>query len=98
MVVSNDGHLVAWYSDRPAVKLPIHPEMIRDMEKNAPIAAIFISHRITWNTPEMDVAWWEIFKEPPEEILDFKLYRVYENGTLVYFKENGAAGDAAASY
>lgn len=92
VVVSNDGHLVAWYSDRPAVKLPIHPDMIRELEKHAPITAIFISHRITWNTPEMDVAWWEIFKEPPEEILDFKLYRVYENGTLVYLKEKGTVG------
>jgi hypothetical protein len=87
VVVSNDGHLVAWYSDRAATKIPMHPEMIRDLERYAPITAIFLSHRITWNTPEMDIAWMEIFQEPPLEIFDFKLYRVYENGTLVYLKK-----------
>jgi len=35
----------------------------------------------------MDIAWMEIFQEPPLEIFDFKLYRVYENGTLVYLKK-----------
>ena len=86
VVVSNDGHLVAWYSDRAAVKIPLHPDMLLDLEELAPLRAIFISHRITWNTPEMDVAWWEIFKDPPAQIHDFYLYKVYENGTLVYLK------------
>lgn len=86
VVVSNDGHLVAWYSDRAAVKLPLHPDMLPAMEELAPLRAIFISHRITWNTPEMNVAWWEIFKEPPPQIHDFLLHKIYENGTLVYLK------------
>lgn len=86
VVVSNDGHLIAWYSDRAAVKLPLHPEMVRELEEYAPISAIFISHRITWNTPEIDPAWMEIFQDAPAEVLDFQLYRVYENGTLVYLK------------
>ena len=86
VVVSNDGHLVAWYSDRTAVKLPLHPDMLPAMEELAPLRAIFISHRITWNTPEMNVAWWEIFKDPPPRIHDFSLHKVYENGTLVYLK------------
>jgi hypothetical protein len=94
VVVSNDGHLVAWYSDRPAVKIPYHPDMLREMEEYAPITAIFISHRITWNTPEMNVAWWEIFRDQQEKVLDYKLYRTYENGTAIYLKDaHPAASD-----
>jgi hypothetical protein len=42
----------------------------------------------------MNVAWWEIFRDQQEKVLDYKLYRTYENGTAIYLKDaHPAASD-----
>lgn len=87
LIISNDGHLLAWYGDRYAAKLPYRVDMIPDMEKLAPVKFIYLSSRISWNIPEADRSWGKLFWSKPKEIYGFKLARVFPDGSVVYRKE-----------
>lgn len=92
VVVSNDGHLVAWYSDRPAVKIPLHPEQLPAIEERAPVGAIFLSRHIHWNTPEAHQDWLRLYQEQPRHFQGFRRERVYDTGCVLYLREEGENG------
>lgn len=86
LIISNDGHLLAWYGDRYAAKLPYRVDMLPEMEKLAPLKIIYLSPRISWNLPEADKSWAKLFWERPKEIYGFKLAMVFPDKSVVYRK------------
>jgi hypothetical protein len=52
----------------------------------APVQAIFLSHWITWDTPELDPAWLAVYRTRPVQVEGFVLSRVYPDGSLLYVK------------
>lgn len=87
LIISNDGHLLAWYGDRYAAKIPYSVDMIPEMERLAPVKLIYLSSRISWNIPEADRSWAELYWGKPNEIYGFKKAVVYPDGSVVYKKE-----------
>lgn len=87
LIISNDGHLVAWYGDRYAAKLPYRVDMIPEMEKLAPLKFIYLSSRISWNIPEAHESWGKLFWSKPKEIYGFSLARVFPDGSVIYRKD-----------
>ncbi|MDT3698292.1 MAG: glycosyltransferase family 39 protein [Thermincola sp.] len=87
LIISNDGHLLAWYGDRYAAKLPYKVDMIPEMEKLAPIKFIYLSSRVSWNIPEADQSWNQLFWQRPQEIYGFELIRKSPDGSLIYRKK-----------
>lgn len=86
LIISNDGHLLAWYGDRYAAKLPYSVDMLPEMEKLASLKFIYLSSRISWNLPEADKSWAKVFWSKPKEVYGFKLAVVYPDGSVVYRK------------
>jgi hypothetical protein len=41
---------------------------------------------ITWDTPELDPAWLSIYRTRPKQVEGFVLYRVYDDGSLLYVR------------
>lgn len=87
LIISNDGHLLAWYGDRYAAKLPYKVDMIPEMEKLAPLKFIYLSSRISWNIPEADKSWNQLFWKRPSEIYGFELIKKSSDGSLIYRKK-----------
>jgi len=87
LIISNDGHLLAWYGDRYAAKLPYRVDMIPEMEELAPLKLIYLSSRVSWNIPEADDSWRELFWSKPREIYGFKQARVFPDGSVIYRKD-----------
>lgn len=86
LIISNDGHLLAWYGDRYAAKLPYSVDMIPEMEKLAPLKFIYLSSRISWNIPEADKSWGKLFWTRPQQIYDFRRVQVFPDGSVLYRK------------
>jgi hypothetical protein len=87
VVASDIGQFFAWYGDRYACKLPLAPQLLPRLEALAPVRAIFLSHWITWDTPEADPAWLAIYRMKPAQVEGFTLYRAYPDGSLLYLRE-----------
>ena len=87
LIISNDGHLLAWYGDRYAAKLPHRVDMIPEMEKLAPLKYIYLSSRMSWNIPEADRSWHQLYWGKPREIYGFKQVMVFPDGSVIYRKE-----------
>jgi len=87
LIISNDGHLLAWYGDRYAAKLPLRVDMIPEMEKLAPLRVIYLSSRISWNLPEADESWRKLFWSKPKEVYGFKQSAVFPDGSVIYRKD-----------
>lgn len=91
VIVSNDGHVLSWYADRTAIKIPVHPDQLADLMERAPVKGIFLSDLLLWpnsNTPEADLIWNEYMREQQAEIGPFKLVEVYANGSMLYVHES----------
>ena len=87
VVISNDGHILSWYADRLAIKMPVRLEQISELEKLAPVEGIWLSNRFKWgNTPEADAEWLEIMRQKPQKLGNFFLFSAYEDGSLLYLK------------
>lgn len=90
VVISNDGHILSWYADRLALKMPVSLEQVTDLEKMAPVKGIWLSNRFRWgNTPEADHKWLEIMREKPLELGNYYLFSAYEDGSLLYLRHPG---------
>jgi len=87
LIISNDGHLLAWYGDRYAAKLPYKVDMIPEMAKLAPLKFIYLSSRVSWNIPEADESWNQLFWKRPKEIYGFELISKSSDGSLIYRKK-----------
>jgi 4-amino-4-deoxy-L-arabinose transferase-like glycosyltransferase len=87
LVMTNEGHLVSWYGNRYAVKIPYAMDMIPALEKISPVKALFISNRILWHMPEVKNEWKNIYYQHPDKIYNFRLYKVYQDKSVLYIKE-----------
>jgi hypothetical protein len=87
VVVSDIGQFFAWYGDRCASKLPLAPSLLPRLGALAPVRAIFLSHWITWDTPELDQSWLTVYRTRPGQVEGFVLYRVYDDGSLLYIRD-----------
>lgn len=84
LILSNDGHLLAWYGDRYAAKLPYSTDMLPQILKLAPVKMIYLSGRMSWNMPEADDSWRKVFWGRPQQLYDFRLVGKFEDGSLLY--------------
>ncbi len=87
VVVSNEGHLFAWYGRRYACKLPYSPALLEEVCRLAPVEALFVSNWITWNLPEADPAWIKFYLQRPDHFQDFKLVKIYPDCSLLYLRQ-----------
>ncbi|GBF35365.1 membrane protein [Desulfocucumis palustris] len=87
LVITNEGHMVSWYGNRYAVKIPYSIDMIPEMEKISSARALFISNRIFWHMPEVKNEWKNILYNRPERFYGFRLYKVFSDGGVLYLKE-----------
>jgi len=87
LVISNDGHLLAWYGDRYAAKLPYRTDMLPQIEKLAPVKMIYLSGRMNWNLPEADDSWRRVFWGRSPELYNFRLIKTFSDGSLIYVKK-----------
>jgi len=88
VIISNDGHILSWYADRLALKMPVKWEQVKELEKLAPVEAIWLSNRFRWgNTPEAGNEWLEIMRQKPPELGDYYLFAAYEDGSLLYLRK-----------
>jgi hypothetical protein len=89
VVLSNDGHILSWYADRLTLKIPVKWAQVSELEKRAPIEGIWLSNRLRWgNTPEAEEKWLEIMREKPPLLGNYRLFAAYEDGSLLYIKNN----------
>lgn len=84
VILTDMGHLVSWYGDRYACKIPYSVNMVPEIKKRADIGAIFISDRILWHMPEADRSWKLLWYQRPTELYDFKLYKVVKGKGFIY--------------
>lgn len=87
LVLSNDGHIIAWYGDRYAAKLPYSVDMLNEVEKLAPVKMIYLSGRMSWNLPEADESWRNVFWGRPRELYNFRLWNTFPDGSLIYVRK-----------
>lgn len=86
LIISNDGHLLAWYGDRYAAKLPYRVDMVPELEKLAPVKMIYLSGRMSWNLPEADDSWRRVFWGKPARLYGFRLSSQFPDGSVIYIK------------
>jgi hypothetical protein len=88
VVISNDGHILSWYADRLALKMPVKREQVKKLEQLAPVEGIWLSNRFRWgNTPEADKEWLELMRQKPLELGNYYLFAAYEDGSLLYLRK-----------
>ncbi|KJS15188.1 MAG: hypothetical protein VR69_14985 [Peptococcaceae bacterium BRH_c4b] len=87
LVMTNEGHVVSWYGNRYAVKIPYSMDMIPEIEKVSPVKALFISNRILWHMPEVKNEWKNILYNRPKELYGFHLHKVFPDKSVLYLKE-----------
>ncbi|MFZ5596415.1 MAG: ArnT family glycosyltransferase [Bacillota bacterium] len=85
VVLTNEGHLVSWYGDRYACKIPYSVDMVPEIKKRADFGALFISDRILWHMPEADRSWKVFWYDHPREFNGFKFEKLLTNRGLVYY-------------
>ncbi len=86
VVLSNEGHLFAWYGDRFACKIPYTPALLPEVARLAPVGALYLSNWITWNLPEADPLWIKFYLTRPPAYAGFTLVKVYPDGSLLYLR------------
>lgn len=86
-ILTNEGHLISWYGDRYASKIPYSVEMIPDIKKRADFGALFISDRILWHMPEADQSWKFLWYQQPRELYNLKLTEVINDSGLIYMSD-----------
>jgi len=84
VILTDMGHLVSWYGDRYACKIPYSVDMVPGIKKRANFGAAFISDRILWHMPEADRSWKLLWYQRPTELYDFKLYKVVKGKGFIY--------------
>ncbi|MFZ5652574.1 MAG: ArnT family glycosyltransferase [Bacillota bacterium] len=84
VILTDMGHVISWYGERYACKIPYSVEMIPEIKKRADIGAIFISDRILWHMPEADRSWKQLWYHRPPELHGFKLYKVIKGKGFIY--------------
>jgi len=88
VVISNDGHILSWYADRLALKMPVKLEQVKELEQLAHVEGIWLSNRFRWgNTPEADKEWLELMRQKPPELGNYYLFAAYEDGSLLYLRK-----------
>ncbi|NMB42145.1 MAG: glycosyltransferase family 39 protein [Firmicutes bacterium] len=88
VIISNDGHILSWYADRLALKMPVKWEQVAKLEKMAPVEGIWLSNSLFWgNTPEADKEWLEIMREKPPVLDNYYLFAAYEDNSLLYLRK-----------
>lgn len=87
VVVSDSGHIFAWYGERYALKLPYSPADLPEVARLAPVGALFLSNWITWNSPDADPAWVEVYLSRPPALHGLRLAKVYPDGSLLYLAD-----------
>lgn len=87
LVVSNDGHIIAWYGDRVAAKIPYSPAMLPELNGFQEAKYLFLSSKASWNIPEADKEWQKIFWNKPRKIYGYQLQQVFGDGSVVYVRE-----------
>lgn len=87
VVVSDTGHIFAWYGERSACKLPFSPGDLPELTRLAPVGALFLSNWITWSSPDADPAWVKLYLSRPPHLHGLRLSRVYPDGSLLYLAE-----------
>jgi len=80
------GHLVSWYGDRYACKIPYSVEMVPEIKKRADLGAAFISDRILWHMPEADRSWKQLWYQNPTVLHGLKLYKRVKGKGSIYLK------------
>ncbi|NTW05049.1 MAG: hypothetical protein HGA27_02880 [Peptococcaceae bacterium] len=73
LILTNEGHLVSWYGDRFACKIPYSVQMIPEIQSRARVGAFFLSDRILWHMPEADPSWKRLYFQQPRELYGMKL-------------------------
>jgi len=84
VILTNEGHLVSWYGDRYACKIPYSPDMVPEIKKRADIGAAFISDRILWHMPEAHRDWKQLWYWKPKELHGLNLALAIKERTLIY--------------
>lgn len=86
VILSDQGQIFAWYSERFACKIPFSPQLLPEVCRLAPVRAIYISSWITWQIPEADRSWIRIYQERPSFLAGFQLAKAYPDGSLLYLR------------
>lgn len=84
VILTNEGHLVSWYGDRYACKIPYSVSMIPEIKKRADVGAMFISDRILWHMPEADRSWKVLWYQRPKELHGLRLTKSIPEGWFYY--------------
>ncbi|ADG83666.1 ArnT family glycosyltransferase [Thermincola potens] len=87
LIISNDGHMLSWYGDRNASKIPYSPEMLPQLNRYQKARYLFLSSRSSWNIPEADKEWQEIYWARPQEFNGYVIRKVFADGSLIYEKK-----------
>ncbi len=87
LILSNDGHILAWYGDRYAAKLPYSTDLLPELEKLAPVKMVYLSGRMNWNIPEADESWRQLYWSKFPQLYDFRLLKQYPDGSLIYVRD-----------
>ena len=97
LVLTNEGHLVSWYGNRYAVKLPYAIEMIPQIQALHPVQALYLSDRILWHMPEVENEWKNIYYNRPEELYGLHLSKVFWEKDVckgvLYVKDGSVASE-----
>ncbi|MCL6611480.1 MAG: glycosyltransferase family 39 protein [Peptococcaceae bacterium] len=84
VILTNEGHLVSWYGDRYACKIPYSVDMVPDIKKRAGVGALFISDRILWHMPEADRSWKFLWYQHPGELHSLRLTKTIPDRGVIY--------------
>ena len=84
VILTNEGHLISWYGDRYACKIPYSVTMVPEIQKRAKIGALFISDRILWHMPEADRNWKLFWYQHPREFNNLRLTEIIPDRGLIY--------------
>ncbi len=87
LILSNDGHLISWYGDRNACKIPYSPGMLGQLNSYQKAKYIFLSSRASWNVPEADREWQKIYWAKPKTFAGYRVQQVFKDGSVIYEKQ-----------
>jgi len=84
VILTDMGHMVSWYGDRYACKIPYSVAMIPEIKKRADIGAVFISDRILWHMPEADRSWKLLWYQRPAGLYGLQFSKSLDTGIIYY--------------